>query len=94
MLDGTTTGDGTELGKCPSSNSNYRCLSTGACNVCGLISGIAEGCDTFSTTPVCDADSTASGIQDSATEKVAVCVACKKSGNISFIAKSMYITLL
>ena len=94
MLDGTTTGDGTELGKCPSSNSNYRCLSTGACNVCGLISGFAEGCDTFSTTPVCDADSTTSGIQDSATEKVAVCVACKKSGNISFHVKSMYITLI
>ena len=67
IKDGTTTGDGSELGKCPSSNSNYRCLSTGACNVCGLISGVAEGCDPFSTTPVCDADSTTSAIDDTAT---------------------------
>ena len=80
--DGTTAGDGTELGKCPSSNSNYKCLSTGACNVCGLISNVAEGCDVLSTTPVCDADSTTSGIQDSATNKVAACVACKKSGKL------------
>ena len=80
VIDGTTAGDGTELGKCPSSNSNYRCLSTGACNVCGLISGVAEGCDPFSTTPVCDADSTTSAIDDTATNKVSQCVACKKSG--------------
>ena len=90
-VDGTTAGDGTELGKCPSSNSNYRCLSTGACNVCGLISGVAEGCDTFSTAPVCDADSTTSGIQDSASNKVAVCVACKKSGNIATNIQKMLI---
>ena len=31
---------------------------------------------------MCDADSTTSGIQDSATNKVAACVACKKSGNL------------
>ena len=80
VIDGTTAGDGTELGKCPSSNSNYRCLSTGACNVCGLISGTAEGCELLSSAPVCDADSTTSGIQDTASNKVAVCVACKKSG--------------
>ena len=55
-------------------------MSTGACNVCALVSGYAEGCDIASTTPVCDADSLTSGIQDSATDKQAVCVACKKSG--------------
>ena len=80
-IDGST-GDGTEIGKCPSSYSSYKCLSTGACNVCGLISGFAQGCDILSTTPVCDADSSTSGIQDSANGKVAQCVACKKSGKI------------
>ena len=78
-IDGST-GDGTEIGKCPSSYSSYKCLSTGACNVCGLISGLAQGCDILSATPVCDADTSTSGIQDSATGKVAQCVACKKSG--------------
>ena len=80
FLDGTSAGDGTTLGKCPSSNSNYRCLSSGACNVCGLVNGNAEGCDITSTTPVCDADSTTAQIEDSATGKVAKCVACKKTG--------------
>ena len=79
-IDGLTAGDGTEIGKCPNSTTNYKCLSTGACNVCGLISGYAEGCGIFSTTPVCDADSTTSGTQDSATNKVAECVPCTKSG--------------
>ena len=83
-LDGMTTGDGSEIGNCPSSFSAYKCLSTGACNICGLISGYAEGCDITSTTPVCDADSTTTGIQDSASDKLAVCVGCKKSGNDRF----------
>ena len=79
--DGTTTGDGETIGNCPSSHSTYRCLSNGACNVCGLFSNKAEGCNIFSTTPVCDADSTTSGIQSSYdTAKVAQCVGCKKSG--------------
>ena len=82
LLDGTTAGDGTSKGICPTTDANYRCLSTGVCNICGLISGVAEGCSVFSTAPVCDADSTTSGIQDSATNKVAACVACKKSGNL------------
>ena len=81
FVDGTTTGDGTTMGKCPSSYSNYRCLSTGSCNVCGLISGVAQGCEIRSSTPVCDMDSSTSGIQDAASNKVAQCVACKKSGN-------------
>ena len=78
--DGTSAGDGTTIGKCPSSYSNYKCLSSGACNVCGIVNGNVEGCDITSTTPVCDADSTTSGIQDSASGKVAQCVACKKTG--------------
>ena len=81
IIDGSI-GDGTEIGKCPSGHSTYKCLSTGGCNVCGLISGVAEGCDITTTSPVCDADSTTSGIQDSASGKVAKCVACKKSGNL------------
>ena len=48
--------------------------------MCGLISGTAEGCELLSSNPVCDADSTTSGIQDTASNKVAVCVECKKSG--------------
>ena len=79
-IDGTTTGDGTTIGKCPSSYTNYRCLSTGECNVCGLISGFAEGCDIRSNVPVCDADSSSPVIEDAAEGKVAKCVACKKSG--------------
>ena len=91
-VDGTTTGDGTEKGNCPMetagvANDDYRCLSTGVCNICGLINGYAEGCAVFSTTPVCDADSTSAGIQDSATDKVAACVACTKSGNFVFLVK-------
>ena len=82
VIDGTSAGDGTTIGKCPSGHSSYKCLSNGACNVCGLISGNAEGCDITSTTPVCDADSTTSGIQDSASGKVAQCVACKKTGKL------------
>ena len=75
-----TQGDGTTIGKCPSSHSSYRCLSSGACNVCGLISGTHEGCVSTSTTPVCDADSTTSIIDDTAVEKEAVCKGCTKSG--------------
>ena len=75
-----TPGDGTTIGKCPSSHSSYRCLSSGACNVCGLISGTHEGCVSTSTTPVCDADSTTSTIEDTAVEKIGVCKECTKSG--------------
>ena len=80
-IDGSN-GDGTTIGKCPSHYSTYKCLSTGACNVCGLINGNSQGCDVTSTTPVCDADASTNGIQDSATGKVAQCAACKKSGKI------------
>ena len=79
--DRTTPGDGTTIGLCPSPYENYRCLSTGACNVCGVINGINEGCDVTSRNPVCDADSTTEGIQDSADGKVAQCTSCKKDGN-------------
>ena len=84
IIDGQTQGDGTEIGKCPSSFSTYKCLSTGGCNVCGLISGKAEGCDITSPTPVCDADRDTIHTQDSATGKVAQCVACTKSGGIKY----------
>ena len=76
MADKTTPGDGTTQGICLSN----KCLSSGACNVCGFISGTHQGCDSLSTAPICDADSTTTGIQDSATGKVAQCVSCKKSG--------------
>ena len=82
IIDGTA-GDGTDIGKCPSSYTDYRCLSTGACNICGLISGYAEGCDITSTTPVCDADGATSVTEDSAVSKVAKCVKCTKSGEIN-----------
>ena len=48
--------------------------------ICKLILGFAEGCDIYSPTPVCDADSTSLAIEDSAIEKIGNCVACKKSG--------------
>ena len=85
LLDGsnmyTVTGDGSDIGNCPSHHTSYRCLSTGSCNVCGLISGKAEGCNVFSTSPVCDADSSTNGIQATYdTTKEAQCVACKKTG--------------
>ena len=83
MLDGITAGDGNTIGNCPSSYSTYKCLSNGACNICGLISGYAQGCDILSGTPVCDADSGTLTIEDSASEKLAQCVACKKSGECS-----------
>ena len=92
--DGTTQGDGTSLGKCPSAYSNYKCLSDGACNVCGLINGIVEGCGgIFSTTPVCDADKDTTISENSATRKVAQCVKCTKSGKsiLSIRKKEQYI---
>ena len=82
ILDGTSTGDGKTIGLCPSFYSNYRCVSTGHCNVCRLINGVAEGCEIRSTTPVCDMDESTSGIQNTASRKVAKCVACTKAGDI------------
>ena len=55
-----------------------KCLSDGDCKVCKVISSLHEGCDIHSMTPVCDADSKVSGIQDSAEKTIAECVACKK----------------
>ena len=79
-LDGTSTGDGSHIGNCPTSQA-YNCLSNGACNVCRPLSNKAEGCNIFSTTPVCDADSSTNGIQATYdTSKVAQCVACTKTG--------------
>ena len=58
------------------------CLSNGECNGCKIFSGVHEGCDIGSATPVCDADTKVAGIQDSAVKAVAKCVACKKSGKM------------
>ena len=90
FVDGSSPGDGTSIGKCPSNYSTYKCLSTGECNVCGLISGQAQGCDITSTSPVCDADSSTSGTQDTATGKVAQCVACTKSGKNYLFFQKVY----
>ena len=65
---------------CSLSSYNYKCLSTGYCNVCGNIDNVAEGCDILSSNPVCDADSSTTYIEDSAEATVAQCVACKKDG--------------
>ena len=62
----------------PSFNCNYWYICID--EACSLISGYAEGCDVTSMAPVCDADSSTFGIQDTATAKVAQCVACKKAG--------------
>ena len=79
--DGTSTGDGSHIGNCPSHFSTYKCLSTGSCNVCGLISGKAEGCNVFSTASVCDADSTTSGYQSTYLDtKEGACTQCKNKG--------------
>ena len=91
-------GDGTTIGKCPSAYSTYRCLSTGECKECKLISGLAEGCDIHSSTPVCDADSTSPAIEDSAIEKISHCVGCKKSGkcaiNMCSCVKIVFVTYM
>ena len=69
------------MGNCPESLTGYKCLSNGACNVCGLLSNKAEGCNIFSTSPVCDADKSTAGIEATYdTTKEAKCVACKKTG--------------
>ena len=44
------------------------------------MNNVAEGCDILSSSPVCDADSSTAGIEDSAENKVAQCVGCKKDG--------------
>ena len=75
-----TTGDGTNLGKCPTNPTNLLCHSDGHCNVCRLTSGVHVGCVASSSTPICDADSSTSGVDDSAVEKRASCVNCKKAG--------------
>ena len=46
------------------------------------MNNVAEGCDILSSTPVCDADSETTAIEDSAVGKVAQCVGCKKDGRL------------
>ena len=64
---------------------NNICLSSKYCNVCSRISGVHEGCNHpyNTTTPVCDMDKTSgTGIDATATRKIAECVGCKKSGKM------------
>ena len=87
--DGDSIGDGLSFGKCWDDDANgiqdRKCLSTGECNVCKIISDAHEGCDIYSTKPVCDADSTTVEIEDSAVAKLAKCVACKNTGKYRYL---------
>ena len=49
VKDGVTAGDGTTVGKCPG---NLKCISTGECRVCKIVSGQHEGCS--GANPRCD----------------------------------------
>ena len=72
-----------QTSQCPSSPSDLICLSSSECNRCKRTSGIHEGCNAFSSTPVCDIDSDdigVAGIQDTGDRKLAKCVPCKKDG--------------
>ena len=86
FLKGTTPGDGTVIGTCPTSPSDLKCQPDGDCQVCNYISGTYLGCAITSTTPVCDSDASANGIQAdfSTPATTRECVACKKSGKIGW----------
>ena len=60
------------------------CLSSKYCNVCNRINGVHEGCNhPYNTsTPVCDLDKSNTGIDATATRKIAECVGCKKLGKM------------
>ena len=66
--------------QCPNSPTNLFCLSNSECNRCKRTSGAHEQCSVYSSTPVCDVDSTVSGIQDTGDRKLAECVQCRKDG--------------
>ena len=80
-------GDGSTRGKCPTDPDGLLCHSNGRCNVCQLINGKNVGCEEFSSSPVCDADPTRTGVQqDSADNRLELrgeCVACKKDGELA-----------
>ena len=76
-------GDGSTRGNCPTNPSDLLCHSNEHCNVCRSHAGVHVGCETLSSTPVCDADSTTLKVDDSALEKRAACVGCKLDGKIS-----------
>ena len=92
--DGDSIGDGLSFGKCWDDDANgiqdRKCLSTGECNVCKIISDAHEGCDIYSTEPVCDADSTTVEIEDSAVAKLAKCVACKNTGKYRYLSLMLH----
>ena len=86
-------GDGsTETnGMCEKQDATRRCLSTGECRVCKLISDKYEGCDITSTTPICDANTAVANVQfDTSSDYVSTslipaCVACKKAGEYYYV---------
>ena len=96
--DGDSIGDGLTFGKCWDDDANGRqdrkCLSTGECNVCKIINDAHEGCDIYSTEPVCDADSTTVEIEDSAVAKLAKCVACKNTGKYRYLSLMLHVRTL
>ena len=95
--DGDSIGDGLSFGKCWDDDANgiqdRKCLSTGECNACKIISNAHEGCDIYSTEPVCDADSTTVEIEDSAVAKLAKCVACKNTGKYRYLSLMLHVIM-
>ena len=78
------TGDGTDIGFCPTSPAGLRCLSSKECRICKWISPNYEGCDVTSVTPVCDSDAddsvvTTGILTSDDPAKPAQCVGCKQS---------------
>ena len=78
--DGVTVGDGSYKGKCPTTPSNLKCLSTGECKVCKQINDVNEGCDVSSSLPICDPDPSTAQIENTEIASATpACVACKKN---------------
>ena len=89
QLDGSTMGDGSTLGLCPTNPPLLRCLSSGECRICKQISANYEGCDYKSAMPICDANSLTGVIEITEadynnTDNNPVCTACKKAGKYLF----------
>ena len=96
IIDGTTTGDGSDegtAGACQKQDPTRRCLSSGECRACKLIGTAYEGCDSSSTSPVCDADTGTIGIQTDYSDpsKTPACVQCKKADGKSIVCQIYYI---
>ena len=91
-------GDGTTRGKCPTDPNGLLCHSDGRCNVCQLKDGKNVGCQDFSSSPVCDADSSTTGVQQDSVnnrlESRGECVACKKDGKLALLYFVAYASIL